>query len=122
APSMGGALAGAAIGAMHFTGMAGMIVPARVDYNPAFIAAAMAVGITCGAGAFHLAAWGRASRRRIGAPLLFGLAIAGLHFTAMAGVTLYPDPGLAPARPLAPPDWLPAAIAAATALILAVVL
>jgi diguanylate cyclase len=81
---------GAGIFTMHYIGMAALHASAMMAHAPAYVAASMAVAI----GASGLALWlaaGRGGRP----PLLlsataFGLAISGMHYTAMAGLTLYP--------------------------------
>ena len=81
---------GAGIFTMHYIGMAALHASATMLHAPAYVAASMAVAI----GASGLALWlatGRGGRP----PLLlsataFGFAISGMHYTAMAGLTLYP--------------------------------
>jgi hypothetical protein len=81
---------GAGIFTMHYIGMAALHASAMMHHAPAYVAASMAVAI----GASGLALWlaaGRGGRP----PLLlsataFGLAISGMHYTAMEGLTLYP--------------------------------
>ena len=81
---------GAGIFTMHYIGMAALHASATMLHAPAYVAASMAVAI----GASGLALWlaaGRGGRP----PLLlsaiaFGVAISGMHYTAMAGLTLYP--------------------------------
>src|SRR5215470_2525193 len=81
---------GAGIFTMHYIGMAALHASATMLHAPVYVAASMAVAI----GASGLALWlaaGRGGRP----PLLlsaiaFGLAISGMHYTAMAGLTLYP--------------------------------
>src|SRR5215471_8434457 len=81
---------GAGIFTMHYIGMAALHASATMVHAPVFVAASMAVAI----GASGLALWlaaGRGGRP----PLLlsavaFGIAISGMHYTAMAGLTLYP--------------------------------
>jgi NO-binding membrane sensor protein with MHYT domain len=81
---------GAGIFTMHYIGMAALHASASMLHAPAYVAASMAVAI----GASGLALWlaaGRGGRP----PLLlsaiaFGIAISGMHYTAMAGLTLYP--------------------------------
>jgi diguanylate cyclase len=81
---------GAGIFTMHYIGMAALHASATMLHAPVFVAASMAVAI----GASGLALWlaaGRGGRP----PLLlsavaFGIAISGMHYTAMAGLTLYP--------------------------------
>jgi NO-binding membrane sensor protein with MHYT domain len=81
---------GAGIVTMHYIGMAALHASATMLHAPAYVAASMAVAI----GASGLALWLAASRG--GRPPLllsataFGIAISGMHYTAMGGLTLYP--------------------------------
>jgi len=86
-----GALAmGLGISTMHYVGMSAVHLAGPIRYEPSLIAASVAVSIA--ASAFALLALGsRPNRVRlfIGA-LALGLAISGMHYTAMAGMRLDP--------------------------------
>src|SRR5712692_5401624 len=118
-PAIGGAILGLAIGAMHYIGMQALSVPADLHWQGVFVSVSLAIGVVVGAAA--LATMWRASRlrHRIGAALLLTVAICGLHFTAMAAVTLEPNPLIAVSGELMAPEWLAVAIAAVTVLIIA---
>jgi signal transduction histidine kinase/NO-binding membrane sensor protein with MHYT domain len=90
--ALGGGVFGLTIAAMHFIGVSAMRLPARLVWDPTLVAAAITVGVA--ASAASLVAAGDLNSRRAGwagAALLL-LAICGLHFTAMAAVTLAPAP------------------------------
>lgn len=97
-PACGGAVIGAGIGAMHYTGMGAVLVPGALTWDVPIVVASLAIGMGLTSVAlvkFHSEKNGvRASA--IGAALLT-LAICGLHFTAMGAVTIVPDPTVAPA-------------------------
>jgi diguanylate cyclase len=81
---------GSGIASMHYIGMAALHASAHLVHDPLFVAASVAVGIAASGLALWLAG-GRGGRP----PLLLsamalGAAIAGMHFTAMAGLTVYP--------------------------------
>ena len=81
---------GAGIFIMHYIGMAALHASAVMQHAPAYVTASLVVAIGASALALWLAA-GRGGRP----PLLlsataFGFAISGMHYTAMAGLTLYP--------------------------------
>jgi signal transduction histidine kinase len=106
APIFGGALFGAAIAAMHFTGMAGLSLPARVHWDTSYVAASVFIGAALGAAALSVFARGLELGWRMAAAVLLMLAITGLHFTAMAALNIDPDPRV----PLDPnalmlPEW-----------------
>ena len=117
APVIGGAIFGAAIGAMHFTGMEALSVPARPHWDGGFVGAALLIGIVFSMLALRTDARLSDLRHRIVGALLLTLAIAGLHFTAMAAVTLEPDPLAMTANQILEPDWLAVVIAVVMVLI-----
>jgi NO-binding membrane sensor protein with MHYT domain len=91
---------GGGISTMHYIGMAALHASAHMEHAPTFVVASVAVAIAaCG-----LALWlagGNSGRP----PLLlsataFGAAVTGMHYTAMAGLTVFPHsnpPSNAPA-------------------------
>jgi signal transduction histidine kinase/DNA-binding response OmpR family regulator len=108
-PIVGGAILGVAIGAMHYTGMAALSLPARQHWSLAYIATSVVVGILVSMAALKYSASGSGAdfaplakgiTRRILAALLLSLGIAGLHFTGMTAVTMEAAP-LAPISGLA---------------------
>ncbi|WP_162917325.1 sensor histidine kinase [Dongia deserti] len=118
APALGGAVFGAAIGAMHFTGMAASQVQATRDWDPAYVVASLLIGTAMGAVAIHVFARGNGWRSLINGTSLMCLAIAGLHFTGMSALTLTPDPVmLLPLGSVMAPERLAIAIAAVMSMI-----
>jgi NO-binding membrane sensor protein with MHYT domain len=87
----GGAAMGLGITLMHYVGMAAVHLAGPTSQEPAYVAASLAVSIA--ASAFAL--WtldNRPTKSRfvIGA-IGLGLAISGMHYTAMAGMRLDPS-------------------------------
>jgi len=117
----GGAVIGAAMAAMHYTGMAAVRVPALIHQDRLAIVASVIIGIGLSAVAFRIAVR-PGLRQRLAATAAFATGICGLHFTGMAGVSLVPDPLLpdllldAPQRVIAP-NSLAIAIAAVAIMI-----
>ncbi|HMB91812.1 MAG TPA: MHYT domain-containing protein, partial [Rhodothermales bacterium] len=119
---MGGGIAG-----MHYTGMAAMRMPATIHYDPLLFTASIALAI----GASIAALWitfTLASRKKhhfdymIGAALVMGLAICGMHYTGMAAANYLPTPGFDPANLTASPNHLGLAISvAATTIIILII-
>jgi diguanylate cyclase (GGDEF)-like protein/PAS domain S-box-containing protein len=90
APEAGGAILGASIAAMHYTGMQAVTVEAAMLWDPAAIVVSVLAAI-----AFAALALGRAARDRAptGLPTaaaLLALAIVALHFLGMAALTILP--------------------------------
>jgi NO-binding membrane sensor protein with MHYT domain len=85
-----GALIGAGIGAMHYTGMAAMRMDAVIRYDPALFVLSIVVAVALGITALYasdfkpriLGAAAERARRPLAAALI-GLAITGMHYTAM---------------------------------------
>jgi diguanylate cyclase (GGDEF)-like protein/PAS domain S-box-containing protein len=80
-----GLLAGSGIVVMHYSGMAAMRMPgASISYNPWLVAASVAIAIVAATAAFWLAFRTTKTWERFVAAVVMGLAIAGMHYTAMA--------------------------------------
>ena len=86
-----GALAmGLGVSTMHYVGMSAVHLAGPVHYEPLFVVASVVVSVA--ASAFALLALGKRPNRMrlfLGAVVL-GLAISGMHYTAMAGMRLDP--------------------------------
>jgi signal transduction histidine kinase/NO-binding membrane sensor protein with MHYT domain/ActR/RegA family two-component response regulator len=91
-----GALAGASIAVMHYTGIDAIRTQAHMSWSLAYVAASLLIGAAGGMAAFSLR--GAVKGRWAWAPPagVFVLAIVGLHFTAMTAVTLTPDSVMVP--------------------------
>ncbi|MGF1608186.1 MAG: EAL domain-containing protein [Kiloniellales bacterium] len=111
---LAGAIVGAGIGSMHFTGMSALRVPGWLSYDPVLFAAAWLFGIALSALAFHLVKDCKALRDRLYGANVLALAIAALHFTAMGAVIIVPDPTVAMEGAVLSPGWLAISIAGAT--------
>ncbi|WP_336605230.1 EAL domain-containing protein [Phenylobacterium aquaticum] len=114
----GGVVIGAGIGAMHFFGMSAYEIQGRLSWSPVLVAAALAQGVGFACAALRLSGAARPAAQRAAAGLLLTLAIVGLHFTAMAAVTITPDPTLAAPAQSLPPGGLAVATAAVAVLII----
>jgi signal transduction histidine kinase len=90
--AVGGAIVGAAVGAMHFVGMSAMEVPANVEWDLGWVAASLLMGMGLASLALVLALHRPSGWHRAGAATLLALGICALHFTAMAALRLAPDP------------------------------
>ena len=87
---VGGVLVGAGIGAMHYTGMAGMRMRLDLYYDPAMFALSIVVAVvlaTLALGVRHGLSRCKSmtdARRLLIAAVVMGCAIAGMHYTGMA--------------------------------------
>ncbi|AOJ91072.1 histidine kinase [Burkholderia sp. MSMB0856] len=112
----GGMLMGAGIVGMHYTGMAAMHMAPGIRYDPALFAASIGVAVIASTVALWMAQTLRAQQarhataQRIGAALIMGIAITGMHYTAMAAAHFAPDARCGAANGIDAP-WLATTIA-----------
>jgi diguanylate cyclase len=117
-PWVGGAVVSGGIASMHYIGMAAYIIPGHVHWDTTLVIASIVVGAVIGAVALPAGLETPSVRSKmIGAGLL-SLAICGHHFTAMAAVTIVPDPTILIPQSSLPVDWLAAAVALASFIIM----
>ena len=83
-------LMGGGIFTMHYIGMSALDASTYMIHDPVYVASSMAIAIAASGLALWLAT-GRGGRPPlILSAIVFGLAVSGMHYTAMTGVTLYP--------------------------------
>ncbi|HTQ71865.1 MAG TPA: EAL domain-containing protein, partial [Acidocella sp.] len=121
--ALAGVLLGGAIAAMHFIGMSAMELCGSFAYQPVFVVGSVAAGMVFAA----LAMRDRlhtGTGQPVRASLLLTAGICGLHFTAMGGLVLSPQPGwkILPAIAGVDKGSLAAAIAGVSLLLLVTLL
>ncbi len=124
---LGAAFMGLAVAAMHYIGMAGLRLPARIDWSPGLVVLSIAIAYGASLFALGLVHNLHAGQRWRRGPLLvaavaFGVAVAGLHYVGMFAATFYAEPGSAASGGGAGTDLLAILLAAGTALMLVVLL
>jgi len=90
---------GGGIATMHYIGMTALHASAHMAHAPALVVASVAIGIAASGLALWLAGGGEGRPPLLLSASVLGMAIAGMHYTAMAGLTLVPfaaRPGGAP--------------------------
>ena len=92
--AIGGAVIGAGVAAMHYTGMAALELPAYIVWAPGIVLASIVFGSVFAALAMLVAVRRDDSAHTLAAAGLLTVAIVSHHFTAMGAVTLVPDPTL----------------------------
>jgi signal transduction histidine kinase/CheY-like chemotaxis protein len=98
-----GQILGLAIVVMHYTGMASVLVPAKLGYDPVLVGASVVIAVGASTVALWLFIWLRSDYTvrgqflRACAAVVMGLAISGMHYTGMAAAHFTPssDPTLA---------------------------
>ncbi|MEU6193492.1 MHYT domain-containing protein [Streptomyces sp. NPDC047061] len=104
----GGTITGLGIASMHYLGMAGLRLNGTLEYNTFTVAASVVIGVVAATSALWAAGQVRGFLWSVGASLVMGLAVSGMHYTGMAALTVHlhsagvPSPGDSPASLLAP--------------------
>jgi|SRR5882672_1522086 len=80
---IGGTFMGLGIAAMHYTGMAAMRGSAELSYDRLFVALSLVIAIGASTAALGLAFRTTDHRQKLAAAVVMGLAISGMHYTAM---------------------------------------
>ncbi len=81
---------GSGIVIMHFTGMMALHSNAMMHHHPGYVIASLLIGVIASGLALHFALHGTIKLPLATASVALGLAISGMHYTAMAGMTLDP--------------------------------
>jgi len=109
--TLSAALMGVGIFSMHYIGMFALHESAIMIHAPLYVSASLVIAIV----ASELALW-LASERGIRLPLAlsaiaFGVAVSGMHYTAMTGMTVYPYPTASSQAPSLSTDLLAIVVA-----------
>jgi diguanylate cyclase (GGDEF)-like protein len=118
----GGVIMGLGICGMHYTGMAAMDVRPAIRYDALLFAASVAIAIAAATAALWISFTLRSNTThrhlaRLGAAIIMGTAIAGMHYTGMAAANFGPDT-ICTSGNIANNSWMAATIAVITFLIL----
>jgi NO-binding membrane sensor protein with MHYT domain len=103
----GGTVTGLGVASMHYLGMAGVRFHGRFTYNTVTVAASVAIAVVAATAALWAAGRVRGLLWSVGASLVMGLAVSGMHYTGMAALSVHlhgaPDtaPGDSPTSVLA---------------------
>jgi len=85
---LGGVLTGLGVTLMHYTGMAAMIMPAKISYDPTLFIASIVIAIVAATVALWLAFNLRGNLQRFGSAFVMGIAVCGMHYTGMYALKL----------------------------------
>jgi diguanylate cyclase (GGDEF)-like protein/PAS domain S-box-containing protein len=91
---VGGAVVGAGVAAMHYTGMMAFEIPAHIVWSPGIVLASLLFGSAFAALALVVAHRREKLAHTIAATVLLTVAIVSHHFTGMGAITLVWDPRL----------------------------
>lgn len=86
-----GIAGGLGVAGMHYMGMAAMIMPADLSYDQNIVILSIVIAIVAATAALWLAFNLRGNLQRFGSAIVMGIAVCGMHYTAMSGVTMIPN-------------------------------
>ena len=114
---VGGATVGIGIAAMHYVGMAALLLGGGIVWDPVLVASSLLFGMSFGAAALFVGTGRATLRSRLGGAMLLTVAICSMHFTAMGAA------GLQNCFPIVTsadqtPQWLSFVVALVSVLIL----
>jgi NO-binding membrane sensor protein with MHYT domain len=102
---------GSGIASMHYIGMTALHASAHLVHATPYVVGSVAIAIAASGLALWLAE-GRGGRPPLVlSAIAFGMAIAGMHYTAMAGLTVFPHSSPASGAPALSPDLLAIVVA-----------
>jgi NO-binding membrane sensor protein with MHYT domain len=77
---------------MHYLGMSAMRMPADVHYRPLIVVASVVIAVVAATAARWAAMNIRGLLATIGAAMIMGVAVTGMHYTGMAAMLVYAAP------------------------------
>ena len=82
----GGVIIGVGVAAMHYMGMAAMSMPGTMSYNLPLVLVSVLIAIVAGTAALWIGTWVRGVATTVGAAMVMGIAVSGMHYTGMAAL------------------------------------
>jgi NO-binding membrane sensor protein with MHYT domain len=87
---LAGTFTGLGVASMHYSGMAAMRMPARMTYSPELFGLSIVIAIVAATAALWAALNLSGIAATLGAALIMGGAVSGMHYTGMAAMHLFP--------------------------------
>ncbi|MFI6643633.1 MHYT domain-containing protein [Streptomyces sp. NPDC050504] len=84
----GGTITGLGIASMHYLGMAGMRLHGRLEYDSPTVALSVVIAVVAATTALWAAVSVSGFLASLGASLVMGVAVSGMHYTGMAAVSV----------------------------------
>lgn len=85
---VGGAFTGGGVVAMHFTGMAAVRVAGTISYDPGLVVASIVIAVVAATVALWFTVTVQSWGKIIAAAAVMGVAVCGMHYTAMAATRI----------------------------------
>nr|WP_198428126.1 MHYT domain-containing protein [Nocardia bovistercoris] len=81
----GGTITGLGVGGMHYTGMFAMKSNAEISYDWRIVVLSLVIAVVAATAALWFTVHVRGMTAAVGASLIMGVAVCGMHYTGMAG-------------------------------------
>lgn len=85
----GGTITGLGVASMHYLGMAGMRLHGTLQYNTFTVGVSVVIAVVAATAALWAAGQVRGFLWSLGASLVMGLAVTGMHYTGMAALSVH---------------------------------
>ena len=86
---IGGVIAGLGVASMHYMGMAALRMNAAMTYNVPLLALSVIIAIVAATAALWAALRLRGILSTLGAAMIMGVAVSGMHYTGMAAMSIH---------------------------------
>jgi NO-binding membrane sensor protein with MHYT domain len=86
----GGVIIGLGVASMHYMGMAAMEMPDAVHYNAPLVVLSVVIAVVAGTAALWAGTRVRGFLSTMGASLIMGVAVSGMHYVGMAAMGVSP--------------------------------
>lgn len=90
----GGIVAGLGVAAMHYMGIAAMRMTGHMEFSLPVVGLSVLIAIVAATAALWLSVNVRGRAATLGAALIMGVAVSGMHYTGMAALTITGSPGV----------------------------
>ncbi|MCX4822306.1 hypothetical protein OG883_20920 [Streptomyces sp. NBC_01142] len=85
----GGMITGLGVASMHYLGMAGMRLQGRLEYDTLTVALSVVIAVVAATSALWAAVSVHGFMASLGASLVMGIAVSGMHYVGMAAVSVH---------------------------------
>ncbi|MET7619575.1 MHYT domain-containing protein [Streptomyces sp. NPDC005408] len=85
----GGTITGLGVATMHYLGMAGMRLEGQLEYDTPTVALSVVIAVVAATSALWAAVWIHGFLASLGASLVMGIAVSGMHYTGMVAVSVH---------------------------------
>ncbi|MFE7790206.1 MHYT domain-containing protein [Streptomyces sp. NPDC057460] len=90
----GGTITGLGVATMHYLGMAGMRLQGQFEYDTLTVALSVVIAVVAATVALWAAVSVRGFLPSLGASVVMGVAVSGMHYTAMAALSVHLHPAV----------------------------